>query len=40
MIAVPESVSHIAEAQTAIGWEQLLKGWLAKKWMEYQKQHL
>ena len=39
-IEVPESVSHITEAQTSIGWEQLLKGRLAKEWMEYQKQHL
>ena len=39
-IAIPDSVVHIAEAQSAVGWDQLLKGRLASEWMKHQKEYL
>jgi len=39
-INIPTSVQHIAAAQSAIGWDQLLKGRLAVDWMEHRQQQL
>ena len=36
----PVSVEHVAQAQTRIGWDQLLKGRLSISWSQSQQQHL
>ncbi|CAB9507303.1 expressed unknown protein [Seminavis robusta] len=39
-IEYDDSVADIANAQAAIGWDQLLKGRLSKQWAQRQDQHL
>ena len=39
-IMVHHSVQHVADAQTAIGWKQLLKGRLATQWQVKQQEYL
>ena len=35
-----QSVEHIRDAQSRIGWEQLFRGRLSKEWMSYQQHYL
>jgi hypothetical protein len=37
IIASSPALQHINEAQEKIGWNQLLKGRIAKQWIQYQK---
>ena len=39
-IAVPEGLEELAAAQSAIGWKELVTGWLSKQWAHHQQQHL
>jgi hypothetical protein len=39
-IPVDPAVAHVAEAQAAIGWEQILKGRFVKQWKTTQEQFL
>ena len=39
-IDIPETATDIATAQEAIGWSELLKGRLSKKWAAAQQRHL
>ena len=39
-IHYPDSVAEVASAQTAIGWEHLLRGRLSKSWAQVQQSHL
>jgi hypothetical protein len=39
-IHIPETVTNIAAAQEAIGWEQVLRGKLSQQWQRRQQAHL
>jgi hypothetical protein len=39
-INCPASVQHVAEAQTAIGWEHILRGRLSQSWAKEQQSHI
>jgi hypothetical protein len=38
IIASPPIIPHIAEEQTKIVWHQILKGCIAKQWIQYQQE--
>jgi ferredoxin-thioredoxin reductase catalytic subunit len=39
-VPVHPAVAHVAQAQAAIGWHQILKGRISKSWAAFQDQHL